>query len=204
MAAAGVLAIGAAGAILMLHGAGGKARDRADGRDCGLVTCSALHASGHSDSRSGSAVAIGAPAGIERLPRVPAAAPAPPPAPSPAPAASPAPQPPAPAPAPSVPAVTIAYSTPDVWDGGFQGEFTIVNHGNATLENWQVVIALPGDQLDTAWDSDWQPGPAGTVILTPASYDAPLKPGATQQVNFVATGSTVEPASCTFDGSACT
>jgi hypothetical protein len=58
--------------------------------------------------------------------------------------------------------------------------------------------------VDTAWDADWQPGPAGTVILTPASYDAPLKPGAIQLMNFVATGNTVERASCTFDGSACT
>jgi hypothetical protein len=28
---------------------------------------------------------------------------------------------------------------------------------------------LPGDQVDTAWNANWQPGPAGTVILTPAS-----------------------------------
>jgi Cellulose binding domain len=206
MAAAAVLAIGAAGAVFMLHGTGGKARDRADVRGCGLVACAVLRVSGRSDGHSGGAVAIGAPVRVERPGHTPSAAPARSPAPSPGPSASPVPVPQAPAPAPAPPAtaVTIAYSTPDVWDGGFQGEFTIVNHGNSTLENWQVVIALPGDQVDTAWDGDWQPGPAGTVILTPASYDAPLRPGASQQVNFVATGSTVEPASCTFDGSACT
>jgi hypothetical protein len=209
VAVAAVLAIGTAGAILMLHGAGGKARDRADARPCGLVTCAVLHASGPSGSHSGGAVAIGNPAGGERLGHTPSAGPVrpatpEPAAPSPAPAVPAAPQPQPGAPAPSGPAVTITYSTPDVWDGGFQGEFTIVNHGTSTLENWRVVIALPGDQVDTAWDADWQPGPAGTVILTPASYDAPLKPGAEQQLNFVATGSTVVPASCAFDGSACT
>jgi len=205
VALAAVLAVGGAGAILMLHGAGGKARDRAGARYCGLVICAALHASGDSGSHPGGAVAIGNPAGVERPGRTPPATPAPA-APSPSPAAppAPAPQPGAPARAASGPPVTITYSTPDVWDGGFQGEFTIVNDGSSTLENWQVVISLPGDQVDTAWDADWQPGPAGTVILTPASYDAPLKPGAAQQLHFVATGSTVVPASCAFDGSACT
>jgi len=194
VAVAAVLAIGGGGAMLMLHGAGGKARDRSDARSCGLVTCAALHASRDSDSRSGGAVAIGNPAGGERRGHTPSAAPAVPPA----------SQPVAPAPVTSGPAVTVTYSTPYTWDGGFQGELTIVNHGNSTLKTWQVVIALPGDQVDNAWDADWQPGPAGTVILTPAPYDAPLKPGAAQQLHFVVTGSTVVPASCAFDGSACT
>jgi hypothetical protein len=188
-----VLAVGAAGAILMLHGAGGKASDRADARSCGLVACAVLHSSGDSASRSGDAVAIGKPAGGEGPGHAPPATPTPTP-----PAAQPV------APATSGPAVTVTYSTPYTWDGGFQGEFTIVNHGNSTLKNWQVVIALPGDQVDNAWDANWQPGPAGTVILTPASYDPPLKPGASQQLHFVVTGSTVVPASCAFDGSACT
>jgi hypothetical protein len=65
-AAVAVLAVRGAGAILMLHGAGGNTRDRADVRYCGLVTCAALHASGHSGSHSGGAVAIGAPVRIER------------------------------------------------------------------------------------------------------------------------------------------
>jgi len=215
-AIAALLAVGIAGAILMLHGAGGKPRDGADARNCGLVTCAALHASGHSGSHSGSAVAIGAPAGTERPGRTaspPSPAPAqpatpPPVAPSPAPIVSPSPAPPTtpgpPGPTASGSGLTITYSTPEVWDGGFQGEFTIVNQGSSTLDDWQVVITLPGDQVDTAWDANWQPGPAGTVILTQASYDAPLTPGASQQFNFVATGNTVEPASCTFDGSACT
>ena len=207
MVAAAVLAVGGAAAILTLHDAGGKPHDRADARYCGLVTCSALRQAGHSDSHFGGAVAIGAPVGVERAGRTaapsppaptPTAAPAPP-----APAASPTPEPTAPAPASPGPAVTVAYSTPDVWDGGFQGEFTIVNNGSSTLQNWEVVITLPGDQVDTAWNGDWQPGPDGTVILTPASYDLPVKPGATQLVNFVATGKTVDPASCTFDGSSC-
>ena len=212
-AAAAVLAIGGAGAALMLHNTAGKTRNRADVRYCGLVTCAALHASGHADSHSG-AVAIGPPVSIDRpgnagattptraaTPAPPASSPAP--AISPTPGPAPAPRPTATAPAPAGPALTITYSTPDVWDNGFQGEFTIVNHGTSTLTSWQIAITLPGDQVDTAWDADWQPGPAGTVILTPASYDAPIAPGGSQMVNFVATGGTTQPGSCTFDGSAC-
>jgi endoglucanase len=99
--------------------------------------------------------------------------------------------------------VSVVYSTPEVWDGGFQGQFTIVNNGSSTLTDWQFVITLPGDRVDTAWDADWQPGPAGTVILTPASYDSPIRPGGSQQVNFAATGGTSQPGSCTFNGSVC-
>jgi hypothetical protein len=207
IAAAAVLAVGGAGMILGLHDAGGRSRDRADARYCGLVTCSVLHEAGHSDSHFGGAVAIGAPVSVERsgrtgVPSPPAPSPSVTPAP-PAPAASPTPGPTTPAPASPGPAVSIAYSTPDVWDGGFQGEFTIVNNGSSTLENWQVVITLPGDQVDTAWNADWQQGPAATAILTPASYDLPVQPGAMQLVNFVATGATVRPATGTFDGPSC-
>ena len=99
--------------------------------------------------------------------------------------------------------MTITYSIPQVWTNGFQGDFTIVNHGTSTLASWRFVITLPGDQVDTAWNADWRPGPAGTVILTPAAYDAPVAPGASQQVNFAATGGTTQPGSCTFDGSPC-
>lgn len=211
-AAAAVLAIGGVGAVLMLHDTAGKPGNRADVEDCGLVTCAALHASGHSDSHSGGAVAIGPPVSIEHPRGTRTAAPAPspsspaptvPPTPGPAPGPAPAPRPTTPAPAPRGTGVTITYSTPQVWDGGFQGEFTIVNNGSSTLTDWQFVITLPGDHVDTAWNANWQPGPAGTVILTPASYDSPIKPGGSQLVNFVATGNTSEPGSCTFDGSAC-
>jgi hypothetical protein len=193
VAVAAVLTVGGGGAMLMLHGAGGKARDQADARSCGLVTCAALHASHDSGSRPGDAVAMGNPRAAPASVAPPAGS-----------AVPPASQPGAPAPATSGPAVTVTYSTPYTWDGGFQGELTIVNHGSSTLKHWRVVITLPGDQVDNAWDADWRPGPAGTVILTPASYDAPLKPGGAQQLHFVVTGSTVVPASCAFDGYACT
>jgi hypothetical protein len=77
LAVAAVLAVGGAGAFLTLHDAGGKPRDRADARYCGLITCSVLRAAGHSGSHSGGAVAIGAPVSVQRLgsPSPPAPAP---------------------------------------------------------------------------------------------------------------------------------
>jgi hypothetical protein len=92
---------------------------------------------------------------------------------------------------------------PQHWDGGFQGQLTIVNHTGSPLNGWQITIALPGDQVDTVWNADWQKAQGNSVIMTAASYDQSIAPGASQAVNFVAQGSTTSPASCTFDGSAC-
>jgi chitin-binding protein len=99
--------------------------------------------------------------------------------------------------------VTVTYSVPQHWDGGFQGQLTIVDHGHSALNGWQIVITLPGDEVDTVWNAQWQAGGGATLTMTPASYDQVLEPGTSQSVNFVAKGNTTNPVNCTFDGSAC-
>jgi hypothetical protein len=217
-AAAAVLAIGGAGAALALGTPAGNPHIHADADYCGLVSCAALHSARHADTRS-RAMALGVPAGTQRpgakLPptsatpspmasspaRAPAHAPAPvPPGHRPRPTAGPTP---APSPTPSSPAITVSYSTAQRWDGGFQGEFVIANHGSSAVTGWQLVITLSGDRVDTVWNADWRYGGAGSVIMTAAPYDQVIEPGAAQSVNFVAQGGSTEPASCTFDGSAC-
>jgi Cellulose binding domain len=210
--AAAVLAIGGAGAALALRTPGGSARIHADSDYCGLVSCAVLHSARHSGAGS-PVVALGAPADTQRsgatVPRT-SAKPVPP-ASSPAPAKVPAGhrsrptagRTPAPSPSPSGPAVTVSYSALQRWDGGFQGQFVITNHGSSAVTGWQMVITLSGDQVDTIWNADWQYGRGGSVILTAAPYDQVIEPGASQSVNVVAQGGTTEPTSCTFDGSAC-
>jgi hypothetical protein len=217
-AAVAVLAIGGAGAALALSTPAGNAHIHADADYCGLVSCAALHSARHADARS-RAVALGAAAGTQRpgaklpptsaTPAPLASAPAPartpaqvPPGHRPRPAAGPTPTP-TPSPTPASPAVTVSYSVAQRWDGGFQGEFVIVNHGSSAVTGWQIVITLSGDRVDTVWNADWQYGSAGSVIMTAAPYDQVIEPGAAQPVNFVAQGGSTEPASCTFDGSAC-
>lgn len=204
---AAVLVIGGAGTAFGLYLSTGKARPRADVGSCGLVTCAELH-SARSASHAGRGVAIGGPASTQRsgetLPPT-SATPMPRPSPGPASGGEPTPGqgPTAPVPAPASATVAVAYSTPQVWETGFQGEFTITNHGSATLTSWRLVITLPGDKIDAVWNADGQTGGAGTVVLTPASYDSPIKPGGSQPVDFTATGPTTQPASCTFNGSSC-
>jgi hypothetical protein len=214
--AAAVLAIGGTGAALALSTPTGNGRIHADTGYCGLVSCAALHSIRHSGARS-RAVALGVPADTQRsgatLPptsakRVPLAS-------SPAPTRTPAavaaghrPRPtagptPAPHATPSSPAVTVSYSTLQRWGVGFQGQFVITNHGSSAVTGWQIMITLSGDQVDTVWNAEWQYGRGGSVIMTAASYDHVIEPGASQSVNFVAQGRNTEPTSCTFYGSAC-
>jgi Cellulose binding domain len=99
--------------------------------------------------------------------------------------------------------VSVSYSTLQRWPGGFMGSLRIVNTGSTAVSGWQLVITLGGDRVDTVWNADWQPGSGGSLIMTPASYDPTIAPGASVSVNFVAQGTSTEPGSCTFDGSAC-
>jgi len=212
--AAAVLAIGGTGAALALRTPAGNAHIHADADYCGLVSCTALHSARHADARS-RAVALGVPADTRRpSAKLPPTA-ATPLASSPAPTRAPAQVPPGhrprptagPTPAPSAtpanPAVTVSYSTVQRWSGGFQGEFVVTNHGSSAVTGWQIVMTLSGDRVDTVWNADWRYGTAGSVIMTAASYDQVIEPGAAQPVNFVAQGGTTEPTSCAFDGSAC-
>jgi len=210
-----MLAIGGTGAALALGTPAGNAHIHADADYCGLLSCAALHAARHAEARS-RAEALGVPADTQR----PAAQPPKSARPSPT-ASSPAPvrastqaprghtprptagPTPAPSPTPASPAVTVSYSTAQRWDGGFQGEFVITNHGNSAVTGWQIVVTLSGDRVDSVWNADWRYGSGDSLIMTAAPYDQVIEPGASQSVNFVAQGGTTEPTSCTFDGSVC-
>lgn len=220
-AAAVVMALGGAGAALAFHDQAGDTHTRADVTYCGLVACSVLHTGSRSADHSGAGVAIGPPAGTRRaggtrsgppdsaVPMPSTSTPKPARSPKPGPPSSPNPgpstpvAPPAPAPTAAGPNVSVSYSTPQRWPGGFMGELRIVNNGTTAVSGWQLVITLGGDRVDTVWNADWQPGGGGSLIMTPVSYDPTIAPGASMSVNFVAQGVQTEPGSCTFDGSAC-
>jgi hypothetical protein len=209
-AAAALLAIGGTGAALAFSTPGGSTHIRVDAKYCGLVSCAALHSARHPGARS-RALAPGAPqrSGATVPPTSATPVPlAPSPAPTRAPTRAPAvhgprPAKPTPSPAPVTAAVTVSYSTPKRWSGGFQGQLIITNHGSSAVADWQIVITLSGDRVDTVWNAVWQYGSGGSVVMTAAPYDQVIEPGAAQSVNFVAQGATTAPASCTFDGSAC-
>ena len=97
----------------------------------------------------------------------------------------------------------MTYSVVQRWDGGFQGQFTIVNHASSALTGWQIRAAFPGDLVDSAWGTGWQISGGDTLVLDAPSYQPTVPPGASQSANFTAQGNTTRPASCTINGLAC-
>jgi hypothetical protein len=206
-AAAVVLAVGGTGAALALGRPPAKAPAQTAAKLCGLVACAALPSGRDSTPTPDGGVpstALG-PGGAQttRSPS-PSASPS-----VPGPTARPRPERPrrpSPRPrvssAPPLPDVTVTFSTPHRWRGGFQGQLIVDNHGGTAVSGWQIAIALPGDQVRFVWNAHWQFG-GGNLILTPASNDQVIEPDASVALNFIALGDTAEPANCTFDGSAC-
>jgi hypothetical protein len=157
-----------------------------------------------------------APTGVPSSSGAAPTTPARPPAPSPTlttPAPSPAPPPttPAPTPSPTTPSpsaaaspdVTVTYSTSPHHRDGFFGHLTIENLGTAPVSGWQLVLTLPGDDVDWVWNAQWQLS-GDTLTLTPANSGDVIEPGSSVSVNFSASGDTTAPTSCMFNGAACT
>jgi Cellulose binding domain len=232
-AAAAVLTLGVAAAAVAWQAPSGTAhapRTRTDAVYCGLVACSVLHSDGTVTALPARSVPAAGPSsgGAHGRPRASSAplpsasssaqaagpAPAQPPAPTPTPAQPPTPTPtpdptpvatptPSPTPTPAGAAVTVSYSTLWQWDGGFKGELDIVNQGDSAVNGWQLAITLPGDQVQTVWNANWQQDGWDGVIMTPVPSDQVIEPGTSVSVIFVAQGDPAEPTDCTFNGSPC-
>jgi cellulase/cellobiase CelA1 len=202
-AAAVVLALGGAGAALALSQPPSKAPAQTAAKLCGLVACAAVP-SGHDATPTPDggvpSTALG-PGGAQTTRTPSPSAPAAPPRPRPRPSRPRRPRPRV-SPTSSLPDVTVTFATSHRWRDGFQGQLTIDNQGNAAVNGWQIAIALPGDQVRFVWNARWQ-FDGTSLTLTPASNDQVIEPGASVAVSFFALGDTIEPANCTFNGSAC-
>ena len=231
-AAAAVLTLGVAAAVARQapNGTAHTSRTRTDAVYCGLVACSVLHSDGtvtalpahsvpaagpssgraHGRPRASSAPMPSASSSAPATGPAPAQPPAPTPTASPGPLPTPTPDPPpvpgptpTSSPTPAGPAVTVSYSTLWQWDGGFKGELDLVNQGDSAVNGWQLVITLPGDQVQSVWNANWQQDDWDSVIMTPVPSDQVIEPGTSVSVVFVAQGDPAEPTDCTFNGSPC-
>jgi Cellulose binding domain len=229
-AAVAALGLGIIAAVIAWQGPTGKPSDRTDAASCGLVACAALQpgvtATATPVTPAASTPVTGLPSGGGQVkPRtspdpaasassaapVPVPTVAPPTTPASPPGPSPTSPPPTPAATPSptvspTPAsadVTVTYSTPRQWRGGFLGELTIVNQGGPAVTGWQIMITLPGEQVQRVWNANWQPDGYGSVIMTPLPGDQVIEPGDSLSVSFVVQGDSTELANCTFNGSPC-
>lgn len=121
---------------------------------------------------------------------------------SPHPTPTTAPAPPHPSPSPSPPKVTVGYSLIQQWDGGFEGKFTIVNHGSTSLSGWVLAVTFSRDHIDSVWDASSKTA-GHRLTLTPASYQPSIPPGGSQSAFFTANGMQLTPTGCAFNGKAC-
>jgi len=132
--------------------------------------------------------------------------PRPRPRPSPRPStSSPTPTPtaaPRPAPKPAPPPVQVSYALVHQWPRGFQGEFTIVNHSAETISGWQLAAALPGDHVWSVWNANFRTL-GDTLVMYAPPYQLTIPPGGSVSEHFTASGPTISPAGCTFNGAPC-
>ncbi|MEU0534969.1 cellulose binding domain-containing protein [Amycolatopsis tolypomycina] len=93
-------------------------------------------------------------------------------------------------------------ATPKVvgsWNGGFQGEVTVVNTGTAALNGWTVQFTLAsGQTLGQIWSGT----ASGTspVTVKNVAYNGALGPGATTTFGFLVSG----PGAASLDAATCT
>lgn len=98
--------------------------------------------------------------------------------------------------------VSLSYTLVQQWQGGFQGQVTIVNNGGTAINGWQLSLVLPRDHITATWDATFQTD-GDILILNPPSYQTTIQPGASLQESFVARGHTPYPVGCSFNGAAC-
>lgn len=107
--------------------------------------------------------------------------------------------------APGLP-VVIAYRTVRVWPGGFAGTMKITNRSDSAIRNWLLFVSYRRARMDHIWGAHWYPASphvrwAG--VVAPRHAESVLRPGASVEFTFRASGHAGPPAGCFFDTSRC-
>ncbi|VVJ18768.1 Endo-1 [Amycolatopsis camponoti] len=98
--------------------------------------------------------------------------------------------------------LSAGFARTSVWTGGYGGEYTIANRGDAPSTGWTVEFDLPtGTAVSSSWSSvKTQTGQH--YKFANAGFNGTVKPGATAKFGFNVTGSGL-PSGCTVDGLPC-
>jgi hypothetical protein len=97
--------------------------------------------------------------------------------------------------------VTATYSYAPS-GSGFTGQITVVNQSGAPISDWQLVVALPGDDVSAVQNAEFNDD-NDVLFMTPAPYDLTIAPGASIAVTVYASGPTQTPAECSFNNVVC-
>ena len=102
------------------------------------------------------------------------------------------------------PAVIVRFIVNSQGVAGFEGQVQVVNDTAEPISGWQIVIALPEDQIVTVTNATGFVS-NGILILQPA-FGAPPVPanGGVLNVFFIAEGFQTTPGACTFNQIPCT
>ena len=98
------------------------------------------------------------------------------------------------------------YSSPQNWGSGFEGDYSITNETNATVDSWTMTFELPAaESVTSAWNGVLTQ--AGTqYTITSPSWASPLAPGATAPTvgfDVSTTGAATAPSDCLIDNEPC-
>ena len=102
--------------------------------------------------------------------------------------------------------VVIAYRTVRRWHGGFAAVMTITNRSRSAIASWRLFVRYRRARMDRVWGARWYPAAprvrwAGVVIPRPGR--PALRPGASAEFAFRASGHFGPPAGCFFDTARC-
>lgn len=98
------------------------------------------------------------------------------------------------------------YTTTQSWSGGYQGQYSIVNNTNATVNSWTMTFDLAaGETVTSLWNGTVANSGSHYTVTSP-SWASPLTPGASADpAGFdVSTGATATPpANCLINNQPC-
>jgi hypothetical protein len=103
----------------------------------------------------------------------------------------------------SRPAITVRYHVVSQWDRGFKGEVAVVNNGRSPISDWQIVVALPGDQFTAVSANASGYASNHILLLHPASSANQVPANGILRVFFTTYGAELAPELCAFNDTAC-
>jgi hypothetical protein len=107
--------------------------------------------------------------------------------------------------APGLP-VVITYRTVRRWPGGFAGMMTITNRSRSAIPSWLLFVHYRRARMDWVRGVRWYPSSShvpGAGVVAPPRDQMVLRPGASAEFTFRASGQFGPPAGCFFDTARC-
>jgi Cellulose binding domain len=99
--------------------------------------------------------------------------------------------------------LVVRYLIASEGPGGFQGEISVTNNGTQPISSWQIVVALPDDQVLSFSNASGFVS-NGILLLQPGPGAQPIPPGGGQlNVFFAAEGAQTIPEACAFNDVVC-